>query len=106
MVLRPTFHAARTISSRYGGTLSAAERVARLDLDVISDIIALGLGYTSSRRHPSDLPERVWRTGLSDDTGGLAEKCILFLRTLASGGRPPRENEELEGASHDTDDPQ
>lgn len=87
--LTPTFGAAKMISSRFGGIQPVLERVARLELEVVADIIALGLGYLPPDKPPKDLIERVWQTGLTDDTGGLAGACANFLMILASGGKLP-----------------
>lgn len=94
LVLRPNYNAARTISAQSGGLLGAIERVSKLDLEVITQVITLGLGYgTSSQRGPKDLPQRIYATGLTDDTGGLAERCVLYLQVLMSGGQMPRKVE-------------
>ncbi len=86
-LLKPTFGAARTISQKYGGLQGAVDRIARLDMEAVVDIIQLGLGYTAGRRPPSDLAEKIWKEGLTDATGGLAEKCITYLHILMGGGR-------------------
>ncbi len=91
LVLRPNYNAARTISAQSGGLLGALDRVAKLDLETITQVITLGLGYgTQSARGPKDLPQRIYQTGLADDTGGLAERCVLYLQVLMGGGQPPR----------------
>ena len=102
--LRATFGAARTISNRYGGTAPAINKVLNLDLECISDVLALGLGYSQSQRPPKDFPEKVYRTGLTDSTGGLAEIAVMFLHTLANGGKVP-DPDQLEQDSGEGKDP-
>jgi hypothetical protein len=99
MVLRPTYRAAKTLSTKYNGLSSVIERVLRLDFEIVVDVIGIGLGYTSTKRPPEDLAERVFHTGLTDDTGGLAERCVTFLHALAGGGRLPDKSEEEDGES-------
>jgi len=106
-VLRPTYGVARTLSTRYGGLSQVTDRVLNLDLDVITDIVQLGLGYSSSNRPPRDLSERIWRSGLTDDSGSIAERCVLFVRVLAHGGRLPVDKPEgAEGEPQAPVDPQ
>lgn len=94
LVLKPSYNAARTLSRTAGGLMGAMERVAKLDTDTVVQVITLGLGYDSqNRRAPRDLDERVWSTGLSDDSGGLAERCVTYIRVLMSGGKLPKTDE-------------
>lgn len=96
LVLRPSYGAARTISAQAGGLLGAMERVARGDVDAAVQVVQLGLGYHGNARPPADLAERIWSTGFSDDSGGVLERCILFLRVLMSGGKMPAEQKAAE----------
>lgn len=89
LTLRPHWKAAKTLSTKYNGLSSVIERVLRLDISVVVDVIAVGLGYTSTKRPPEDLERRIYETGLTDDTGGLAERCVTYLHVLAGGGRLP-----------------
>jgi hypothetical protein len=105
LILRPSYNAAKILSSQGGGIMRMMQRVVDGDLDAVVSIITLGLGYvTQTRRGPKDLPERVWRTGLSDEAGGLSERCITYLRVLMAGGRMPQANSE-EGAEEGSTDP-
>lgn len=102
-MLKPTFSAARSLSLQ-GGVMKAMQRVLDGDVETVVAVISLGLGYgTASRRAPTDLAERVWQTGISDDSGGLGERCITYLRVLLNGGRLPADREP---AGDGTDDPQ
>lgn len=104
-VLHPSYHAAKVLSAQTGGIWSAMERAAAFDVDVIASVVSLGLGYgVSERPVPKDLAERVWRTGLSDESGGLSALCIDYLRALMSGGRLPEDGGE--GAGGGEEDPQ
>lgn len=92
VVLRPTLKAAQTISRQAGGIMGAVQSISRFDVDVLTTVIALGLG-----RDVKDTAEPVWRTGVST----LAPKAIQFLTVLANGGRPPEE-----GGGEEEADPQ
>lgn len=88
--LVPSYNAARVLSAQTGGMLKAMQRVMDGDIEAVVSIITLGLGYgMASNRAPKDLAERVWKTGMSDETGGLGERCITYLRILMAGGRLP-----------------
>ena len=92
LVLVPSFSAAKVLSARYGGLTVAIDRIGKLDVDVITDVLMLGLGYGQTRRPPADLPERIWRTGFTDESG-LAARCVDYLYVLMNGGRPPARGE-------------
>lgn len=94
LTLKPSYNATRVISTTHGGIQSAMDKVLRLDVETITQVITLGLGFTSTNRGPKDLPQRIYRTGFTDDTGRLAETCIKYLRVLASGGKAPSPTEE------------
>lgn len=89
-VLKPSYNAARLLSAKSGGMMKTMQSVVDGDIDAVVQIISLGLGHgTSTSRGPKDLAERVWRTGLSDEAGGLAERAVTYLRVLMAGGRLP-----------------
>lgn len=94
ITLKPSYHAARTLSGLSGGLMGALERVTKLDVDAVVQIISLGMGSTPTRRPPKDLGERVYATGLTDDTGALAERCVTYLRVLMNGGQMPQDGGE------------
>lgn len=99
-VLRPTYAAARAIAKRYGGVRPAVEKVLQGDVEEIAVILAFGLGYTgptAPQRPPKNMAQRVWATGVSDDSGGLAELAIVFLQALQNGGRVPDEQTDEPG---------
>ncbi len=93
-VLVPSWKAAKTLSSKYNGLSSVIERVLRLDMGVVVDVIGIGLGYSTTKRPPEDLERQVYEAGLTDDTGGLAERCVTYLHVLAGGGRLPDNKDE------------
>lgn len=99
--LVPSYGAAKAISTKYGGTMAATSEVASLNINTIVEILSLGLGHIPPNKPPADLAERIWKTGLTDDTGGLAMICIRYLRLLGSGGRIPESGE----AHQDSVDP-
>lgn len=83
VTLRPTLRAAQALSKQSGGLMSAVQAVGRLDIEVITSVIAMGLNITTPRE-VSGLAERVWSTGVVD----LVEPVTRFLGILANGGRP------------------
>lgn len=98
-ILRPSYYAAKTISSRYGGIMGALQRVGNVDVDAIIDVICIGIGFTEHKKPSDDFKDKIWRAGFTDDTSRLLERCAHYLRTLSSGGRTPRDNA---GASGDS----
>jgi hypothetical protein len=82
VTLRPTLRAAQTLSKQSGGLMSAVQAVARLELEVITSVIAMGLNITTPREI-NDLAEKVWSTGVVD----LVEPVTKYLTILANGGR-------------------
>lgn len=79
VTLRPTLRAAQAISRMSGGFVATVEALTKFDLDMLTAVIALGLG-----KEPKDIAEGVWRTGVSN----LAPKAITFVTIIANGGRP------------------
>lgn len=105
-ILVPNYNAAKLISQQYGGIAACIDRVVRLDVEAVTTVITLGLGYSGTRRPPKDLGQLIYETGLTDDTGRLAEHCIKYLRVLASGGKAPtEEDDQVEGGDNATQDP-
>jgi hypothetical protein len=95
MVLLPTFGAARAITQQFGGVHAAIERVLRADIEAVAEIVAFGLGYyLPTKKPPKDLLERIWRTGMGDDSGGVSQYCLIFLHMIMSGGKMPEEDAE------------
>jgi len=109
--LVPTYAAMAKISSRGGGLRGAMERILQLDADTIVDVITVGLGYGANKRPPKDLSERIWRTGFTLTTGGIADAAFEYVNVLANGGQPVPKDEpgseeaEAEGARQDSQDP-
>jgi hypothetical protein len=79
-----------------GGIMGAIDKVVKLDIETIIAIVQVGLGYGMGKRAPTDLAEKIWRSGLTDESGFMVERCVTYLRTLANGGRPPPAPEEDE----------
>ena len=86
-VLKPSFQAASQLSRQQGGIMGSIERLVKLDVDTIMQVITVGLGYGGNRPLPREMPERIWLTGFTDDSGGIVDKCVQYLRVLANGGR-------------------
>jgi len=115
-VLKPSFYASRTLSNQSGGLVGVIDRLGKLDQDLATQVISLGAGFGGqTRRGPKDLAERIWRTGLSDEgfpqpatvpgeeVGGLAERCVTYVRILMAGGHRPSQT--TTEAHDDTADP-
>jgi hypothetical protein len=93
--LTPNLRAAQTLSRVGGGLIELGQRVARIDVDAITTIITLGLGYGGENPPPKDLDEKIFRSGLAK----LAAPCVRYLNVLGNGGRP------LEEARQDSENP-
>ena len=83
VVLRPNLRAAQTISRQAGGIVAAIQAVGKFDFDVITGVIALGLGKTRNEEIQL-VAEQVYETGLTD----LVPSVTTYLTNLANGGRP------------------
>lgn len=88
--LKPTLFAATRVSALTGGFAPAVDAVRNLNLEVMTTVIALGLGLTA--HGAKDIPEKVFGTGAIS----LMAPVIRYINILANGGRP-LENTEGEG---------
>jgi hypothetical protein len=103
LTLRCTYGAAQYLSKQNGGYTNVVRKLLELDLDVHAQVVAAGLGMIGPGKRPAaDLAQRIYMTGLTDDTGGLTERCVTFIRALSGGGRLPAAVEE---ATADEDRP-
>lgn len=82
-VLRPTLRAARSISAKAGGIMSAVQAIGRFDFDAMLTVVSLGLDITKPAE-VNDLAEKIYGTGMAD----LVEPVTTYLSILANGGRP------------------
>lgn len=97
IVLKPTVFAVTQLSRKYGGLQSVLERIVRIDIEAIVDVILYGSGRRAHPKEISMLQERVFNTGLSDDTGGVAATCAEYIGVLTRGGKPmPKQQGELD----------
>lgn len=98
--LKPTVHAIKTLSRKYGGLNLLLQSLAKLDFEAVCDVIEVGLGRSGGNvKQRAELAEAVFETGLTDDTGRLAEYCIRYVVILIRGGRPMSAEEEAEYAA-------
>lgn len=99
--LVPTLAAAQGTSRIAGGLRGAIDSIVKLDLDVITRVVQLGLGPKVVKTLGTELSELVWQSGMTDSGGELASKCIEYLTMLSNGGRPltPAVKTEAEGDS-------
>jgi len=82
VVLKPSLNACQTVSRQSGGISAAVAAVGRFDFDTVVSVVTLGLGATGS--DAKAIPEKVWRTGLTDLVGPVTK----YLTIIANGGRP------------------
>lgn len=87
--LKPTINAAQVLSQRYGGLQDVQMKIVALDMNVITDVLCLGLGprYASAKQRQW-IAEKSFEAGLSDDTGGIAAQAQMYVLSLMRGGRP------------------
>jgi hypothetical protein len=76
--LRPSLEAAKKVNTGGGGFMNVLQKLAVMDQDYYSLVVAAGLG-----KRPAEV-DAVWRTGLPN----LTESLALFVQSLANGGRP------------------
>ena len=99
VVLKPSLHAVRTLSRRYGGLQLVVDKIAKLDFDVIVDVLEAGLQVPNGNpKTRAELEASVYASGLSDQTGGLPTAAVKFVMILVNGGRVPPEDGALEAA--------
>lgn len=103
--LVPSLRAARTICQRYESLIQAASRAAMADIEAVIVIIIAGLGLTPRGAKEMEIEEKIFATGLTDATGGLAQRCAEYCGVLMGGGRPHELSGENPEASHDAADP-
>ncbi len=89
LVLRPTMRAASTISRQFDGFANARAALVRENLDAVVFILRQGLNL--SDRDARDLPDRVFKNGI---TAELLIPLIRYVAVLGNGGRPIDEEEE------------
>lgn len=93
VVLRPTLRAAQAINRKFGSLADALRQVAALNLEAYTEIVKAGSGAKEAEQR--DLPEKVFRAGVTRLSGPIAE----YLSLLLNGGRPPADEAELSAES-------
>lgn len=87
--LKPTIYAMQMISKLFDGLQGATQRIAALDIQCIHEVIILGAGAPHNQtKNRAAILEKIFLTGLTDDTGGLAERALTYVTLLMRGGRP------------------
>lgn len=96
--MKPSLHAAMTLSRIFGGLQAVIDRITRFDLAAIQQVIELGIQFRGSASQKQALAESIYKAGLTDDTGRLPEHCIEYVHVLMRGGRPvPEIGEDQDG---------
>lgn len=92
--LKPTLTVAKLLSKKFGGGLSAVNRINQFDIDAYFDVISAGLGLTEKGESVfadgKGLSEALYETGMMN----LAAPCIRFVHIVINGGKPPSEDGE------------
>ncbi len=90
VVLKPSLHAVRTLSRKYGGLQQVAERALKLDFDVLVDVIEAGMQVPSGNpKARAELEQSIYAAGILDGSGGLVMSASVYLNVLIHGGKPP-----------------
>lgn len=92
LYLKPTLHAVRLLSRKYGGLQPLVTKLGQLDFDAIIDVIEAGIGSPGTNpRARMDLESEVYASGLSE----IPVACIKYITVLINGGKPIVESESL-----------
>ncbi len=83
LVLKPTVRAATAISRQFDGFATARARLVAENFDSVVFILRMGLNL--SDKDARDLPERVYKNGI---TAELLIPLINYVAILGNGGRP------------------
>lgn len=96
VMLKPTLRAATTISRQFNGFAAARAALVAEQLDAVVFILRMGLNL--SDRDARDLPERVYKNGI---TAELLIPLIKYIAILGNGGKPlPDEPEDGTGQNN------
>ncbi len=88
LVLKPTLQAATAINRQFDGFANARAALVRESFDAVVFILRVGLNLNN--RDARDLPERVYKNGI---TAELLIPLIEYVAVLGNGGRPVNLNE-------------
>jgi hypothetical protein len=94
LVLKPSLHAVRLLSRKYGGLQPLVDRIAKIDFDVIVDVLEAGAQVSANPKARAELEAAVYSAGLSDFAAGIPALCIKYITVLINGGRPPPDDPE------------
>lgn len=97
MILKPTLRAATTISRQYNGYANARAALVSENFDAVVFILRLGLNLND--RDARDLPDKVYKNGL---TAELLIALIKYVAILGNGGRPLPDEPGEEGQGQDS----
>lgn len=98
VTLKPSIHAMKSLSRKYGGLGPLSKKITELDFDTIVDVLEVGLQRMPSPKARQELESIVYHSGFTDSTAQLPALCIRFVNILAHGGRlPPAEQKPDDG---------
>jgi hypothetical protein len=99
LILKPTYQAASRISNQFNGFRDARQALVAENFDAVVFILRIGLNISGAEAR--ELPERVYKNGI---TAELLIPMIEYIGILANGGRPVldiegdnKEEEDLDG---------
>lgn len=94
--MKPSLNAIKTLSRQNAGIRGTINSVMSLDIEVITNVIRLGLGpeVVKDIGGVEKLEALIYAEGLTDSTGGIVEKCAEYLMNLTRGGRPASPSED------------
>ena len=92
-ILKPSLRAMGAINRQFGGLRNARAKLVDEDVDAVAFILRHGLNL--SDRDARDLPDRIYRNGV---TGDFLVALIKYVAILGNGGKPlPDEPEDSDG---------
>jgi hypothetical protein len=83
--LQSSLHVCAAVSALHGGLAATAQSCDQWDFQTVCTVVVLGLGFEADADKVRRVRNRILRAGVIS----VAAECLLFIRTLAHGGRTP-----------------